>query len=304
MTLIQSLLVIFVIIFIGVISQRRKIFNPVQIEGFELFLFKIAMPCFLFSSTLQHDLTALLDIKYIISYFLTFLVIAGIVSVSIYRTSTASVLCIKILASGYVNTAIYALPIITFLLKDPTAGILGNLVQIIMIQSIFIVFLNFIHHKEKSTVKKLISIFSTPMILMPVLGLFCNYWQINLPTIIIQAIQNIGGAASSIALFTFGLTLSGIKINKEIFDKDLLLIIFIKNIMHPLIAFCIGNYILHLESYWLSALVIAASGPTAFIIYFIAKQFHIETVLMKRVVAISSMSSLVSLVVITLILWE
>ena len=148
MTLIQSLLVIFVIIFIGVISQRRKIFNPVQIEGFELFLFKIAMPCFLFSSTLQHDLTALLDIKYIISYFLTFLVIAGIVSVSIYRTSTASVLCIKILASGYVNTAIYALPIITFLLKDPTAGILGNLVQIIMIQSIFIVLLNFIHHKE------------------------------------------------------------------------------------------------------------------------------------------------------------
>ncbi|HEV2524290.1 MAG TPA: AEC family transporter, partial [Gammaproteobacteria bacterium] len=68
MTLIQSLLVIFAIIFVGVISQRRKLLNHIQIEGFELFLFKIAMPCFLFTATLQHDLGALLDTKYIISY--------------------------------------------------------------------------------------------------------------------------------------------------------------------------------------------------------------------------------------------
>jgi len=301
-TLIQSLLVIFVIIFVGVISQRRNILNPVQIEGFEIFLFKIAMPCFLFTATLQHDLAALLHIQYIISYLLTFLVVMAVVLLLFYSTNTASVLCIKILASGYVNTAIYALPIITFLLKDPTAGVLGNLVQIIIIQSVFIVTLNFIHHKEKSTIKKLISIVSTPMIAMPLIGLLCNYWQINLPSIIIQAVQNVGNGASSIALFTFGLTLGSIKINKEIFDKKLVLIIVIKNIMHPLIAFCIGNYLLHLEGYWLNALVIAASAPTGFIIYLIAKQFCIETVLIKRVVAISSMSSLVSLVVITFIL--
>jgi len=304
MTLIQSLLVIFVIILVGVICQRRRVLNHIQIEGFEIFLFKIAMPCFLFTATLQHDLAALLHTQYIISYLLTFLVVMGVVFLFFYRVNTASVLCVKILASGYVNTAIYVLPIITFLLKDPTAGVLGNLIQVIIIQSVFIVILNFIHHKEKSTLKKLISILSTPMISMPVIGLFCNYWQIHLPTVITQAVQNVGGGASSIALFTFGLTLGGIKISKEIFDKDLLLIIFIKNIMHPLIAFCIGNYILHLEGYWLNALVIATSGPTGFIVYFIAKQFRIEPDLMKKVVAISSMSSLVSLVVITLILWK
>jgi malonate transporter len=297
-------MVIFVIIFVGIICQKRRMLNSEQIEGFEIFLFKIAMPCFLFTSTLQHDLAALLDTKYIIGYLLTFLIIAGIVSLCMYRANTASALCIKILASGYVNTAIYALPIITFLLKDPRAGILGNLVQVIFIQSIFIILLNFMRHKETSTVKKLISIFSTPMIVMPVVGLFCNYWNISLPSIITEAVQNVGAGASSIALFTFGLTLGGIKIRKEIFNKDLLPIIIIKNIIHPLVAFCIGNYLLHLDSYWLSALVIATSAPTGFIVYFIAKQFYIETVLVKRVVAISSMSSLVSLVVITLILWQ
>lgn len=304
MTLIQSLLVIFAIIFLGIICQRRKVINQVQIEGFEIFLFKIAMPCFLFTSTLQHDLAALLNTKYIVAYLLTFLGVAGVVSLIAYRVSTASELCIKILASGYINAAIYTLPIITFLLQDPTAGILGNLVQVVIIQSIFIILLNFIHHKEKSTVRKLISIISTPMIALPVIGLLCNYLKINPPSVITQAVQHLGDGASSIALFTFGLTLGAIKISKENIDKSLLLIIFIKNVLHPLIAFCIGYYLLHLESYWLDSLVIAASAPTAFIIYFIAKQFCVEQDLVKRVVAMSSMLSLISLVLITFIFWE
>jgi hypothetical protein len=119
---------------------------------------------------------------------------------------------------------------------------------------------------------------------------------------IAQTLESLGSGASSIALFTFGLTLGSIKINKNNIDRSLVLIILIKNILHPIVAFCIGNYILHLETYWLYSLVIASSAPTAFIVYWIAKQFAIEQDLIKIVVAISAIVSIFTLVIITFIL--
>lgn len=298
MTLIQSLLTIFLIIFLGLICQKRKMLNHGQIEGFEIFLFKVAMPAYLFSSTLKEDLTLLMDLQYTMSYLLTFALLAGLVMIIFYQTDKSSQLCLKILASGYVNAAIYTLPIITFLLQDPTAGVLGNLIQIIIIQSVFIIILNFIHHKEKSIVKKLWSIISMPLIFMPLLGLFCNYWQIELPVIMVNAAQNLGVGAPSLALFTFGLSLGTVSISKKDFDKSLIAILLLKNIIHPIIAFIVGYYIFNLPHYWLYSLLIAASAPTAFLVYIIAKQFAVEQELVKKVVALSSVFSLISLVII------
>jgi hypothetical protein len=39
----------------------------------------------------------------------------------------------RILAASYVNAAIYTLPVITILLKDSTAAIIGNIIQVIII---------------------------------------------------------------------------------------------------------------------------------------------------------------------------
>jgi malonate transporter len=299
--LLQSLLVIFAIIGLGVFCQRTKILNEAQIEGFEIFLFKIIIPSYLFSVTLQHDLAMLLHPEYIMAYLLTFGLVALGVCFLFYKKRTGSILCINILASGYVNAAIYALPIITFLLHNPTAGVLGNLLQVIIIQPIFIMILNFIHHKEKSIAKKLLSIVCTPLIVLPIIGLLCNYYQVHLPYAITQTFKSLGDGASSIALFSFGLTVGGLKLSKKHIDKNLLIIVFTKNILHPIIAFCVGKYFFHLESYWLYSLVIAASSPTAFVIYLIAKQFSIEPMVIKRVVMLSAICSLISLMAITFI---
>lgn len=187
-------------------------------------------------------------------------------------------------------------------MNDPTAGVIALLLQILMIQSTFIVIFNFIQHKEQSIGKKLLNVVTTPLIIMPALGLMCNFLEINLSPIITQPPTNLGHCASSLALFTFGLTVGDVKINKESMDKDLILMLFIKNILHPIIAFGIGKYLLNLEHYWLKSLVIITSAPPAFIVYLIAKQFDAEQALIKKLVAISSIFSLFTLIIITLIL--
>jgi predicted permease len=302
MGIIQAFVVIITIVLLGVIFQRAKILNAMQIEGFGIFLLKLAMPCYLFNSTLHHDLQALLYTEYILSFFLSFLIIISCIALIYYRKATPMGLSIKMLAAGYPNAIIYALPIITFLLKDPTAGIIGNILQIVVIQSIFIMTMSLLRHSEHSLLKKLTAVITTPLILAPILGIICNVYHLSVPNAIVQITQHIGNGATSIALFTFGLSIGEVQFNKKTFNKPLLALVAVKNILHPVVAWAVGYYIFNLENYWLYSLVIASSAPTAFVVYLLSKQFQIEEDLMKRTVAISSIVSLFSLLLITIFL--
>jgi len=301
MTLFSPLITIFVIILLGIFCYKKELFNKTQIDGFELLLFKIIMPSYLFAAAYKNDLSALLNTEYIAAYLLTFGVLAIIVTVLFIKSLSTIAVCMRILAASYVSAAIYTLPVITILLKDPTAAIIGNIIQVIIIQPIFIILLNTLKHKEKSLLKKIASVVTTPLIIMPIIGILLNYLQVTLPTPIVDAISQIGSGASGLALFAFGLTLGATKITVQCLKFDLLSVVLIKSLVHPLVAIFIA-YLMKLESYWFNSLVIAASAPTAFVVYLISKQFSTEEELVKKVVALSSVVATISLVLITMII--
>jgi predicted permease len=301
MTLFPPLITIFFIILVGVFCYKKEIFNKTQIDGFELLLFKIIMPSYLFAASYKNDLSTLLNTEYIAAYLLTFGILALIVTVLFIKNLSTIAVCMRILAASYVNAAIYTLPVITILLKDPTAAIIGNIIQVIIIQPIFIILLNTLKHKEKSLLKKIASVVTTPLIIMPIIGILLNYLQVTLPTPIVDAISQIGSGASGLALFAFGLTLGATKITAQCLKFDLLSVVLIKSLIHPLVAIFIA-YLMKLESYWFNSLVIAASAPTAFVVYLISKQFSTEEELVKKVVALSSVMATISLVLITMII--
>lgn len=302
MNLIQSLAIIFIIILLGLVCQKNKIFNETQVEGFELFLFKIAIPCYLFTATSQYELSTLLHSSYMLSYLLSFLVIAIIVTLYSWRNHTPFNIGIRVLASGYVNASIYTLPVITFLLGNSKAGIISNLIQVTAIQPVLLIILSLFKNDGKSILTRLLALTFTPLILMPIIGLSLNYCQLSPPVIITNVIKNIGNGASSMALLIFGMSLSTIQISKKNLSKDLLVIILTKNIFHPIVAFLIGSYIFNLTQYWLHSLIIATSAPTGFIVYLMSKQFSENTHLVQIVIAVSSVLSLVTLCFITWII--
>ncbi|KIE06149.1 hypothetical protein NF27_BK00700 [Candidatus Jidaibacter acanthamoeba] len=300
MILVQNLVIIFVIIALGVICEKRKVFNHSQIEGFELFLFKVGIPCYLFTAVLKYDLSVFLYPDYIYSYLLSFLAMA-LVAACYFHNNSVSQITMKILASGYVNAAIYSIPVITFLFNDPSAAILGNLIQVIIIQTIFVTLLSLLNHHEKSVSKRIFASLSSPLVAMPIIALLLNYFQLQ-PNItsLTDITRNLGNGASGMALFTFGLSLGSVKISKYVLKKELIFIIFTKNILHPIAAFLVGCYVFHLDRYWFYSLIITASAPTAFVVYLIAKQFSIEQEKIKMIVALSSIISLITLTFITL----
>lgn len=301
MTLFSSLITIFLVIFLGIFFHKKEIFSKAQIEGLEQLLFNLVVPSYLFTTAYQNDLSTLLNMQYIVSYLMSFGLISLIVVLVVgWKLSPVSVY-MRILASGYVNAGTYGLSVISILLKDPTAAIIGNMIQVVMIQPIFIVCLNALKHKEKSLARKLMIVITTPLILMPLIGIFFNYLQVKLPLPLVNAVVQMGKGAPGLALFVFGLTLGAVKITKECLKVDLVSIVLAKNLIHPLIAIGVA-YFMKLEPYWSYSLVIAASAPTALVVYRISKQFSVDEEMIKKAVALSSIISLISLIAIVLII--
>lgn len=298
-----KLLVIFTIILVGIFCERRKLFNAEQADGIQIFLYHVSMPCFLFAAILQQDLLSLFKVQYVVNYLLAFVVVVLLVFLLFYKLQDKAKLCMRVFSAGYVNAGIYVLPVTTFLLKDPIAGVLANLLQVLVIQTVLIVILSFFKHKEKSMLSKIFIAFTTPIVLLPIIALVCNYYDINVHHVIVNVIQSLGGGASNIALFAFGLMIGSFRITKQLLhNRDLLLIVGIKCIIHPFIAFCMAKYLFKLEGYWLYALLIAASGPTAFASYRIAATYNVDKSFVKDTVAMTSIASLFTLVVISLLL--
>ncbi len=302
MNLTQSLIVILTITTIGFLCGKKKLFNDAQVEGFEIFLFKVAIPTYLFSSILTHNFYSLVNIHYVCCYISSFVSIAFLTGFYFRHQKSRSDICIKMLASGYVNSAIYTLPVITFLLGDPKAAILGNLIQVIIIQSIFLIILSFIKHKEKTVWQKLVTTFLNPIVMLPILGMVLCYFQLQPSIIVTKVTQNLGNGASSLSLFVLGLNLSHVKINREQLNHELLFTVVAKNILHPIVAVLLAYYIFHLEGYWFNAMVISAAAPTAFVVYLLAKQFSADAHFVRMAVAMSSIVSLVLLVLIAQII--
>jgi malonate transporter len=298
----QDIIVIFGVILIGFISKKKKLFSDEQINGFEMFLFKIAMPCFLFYHTASCSIDTILNAKYIYAYLISFSIVALFTAILIINNNTSEIY-IKILASSYVNSAIYVTPFIAILLDNPIAGIIGNLLQVICIQTPFIIILSLLKDDNKSLSSKIYKILCTPIIIMPIIGLLINYLNFSqYITYFIMLTNEIGNICLNFSLFVFGLMLGGVNIGNDVKSKEIMTLVIIKNILHPFVAYIIGRYVLLLEGYWLNALVIAKSAPTALSIYLISKNYTIKEDVIKGVVSLTSIGSLISIIFIYLLL--
>lgn len=298
-----SLIKIFSLIALGFFCKQKGMFSTKQIEGFEIFLLKIALPCYLFTSIGRYSLSELLYPPFIMGYLLSFLAILAIVA--IHTKKPAGDILIRTFSAGYINTAIYMIPIVTFIYHNPSSGVLSNLTQVLCIQPLMLILLQWCH--PGPVLKKIIKPLKTPVIVLPLIAVVVQYLNLSLPLAISHTLQQLGDITSGLALFTFGLSIAPhstlIKNPKGIQwpSKAVLELVCIKTLIHPFFSFLIGYYLCHLSGYWLVSLVIAGSAPTAFLAYLIAKDHDIKVQETKQVLALSSVIALLVLLCIVFI---
>lgn len=302
MSYLEPILVIFLIISVGIGYARSRTVSADHIEGLDSSLFRIFMPCYFFTLMYNYDLVTLLDGRYSAAFLAAFLTNALLIYFIVRPHTSHAMAGMHIFVGTYVNSAVFALPVTIYLLQDPRAAVLGNFLQIILIQTCFVIFFSLIRGRDVSWRQRLNSLFVNPMLLMPLAGLMCNSLQISPHSIVLGAIKALGDAAPAVALFNFGLSLGTTRRNDLVLSSSLYKLVVIKNLAHPTLSFLLGYFCFGLRDYWLWALILMTAAPPGFMTLRLAKTFNLNPPLIKNVMVVSGIVSLVLLFLTALIL--
>ena len=104
-----------------------------------------------------------------------------------------------------------------------------------------------------------------------IVGIILNYSGIDVPSVINKPLDIFVSLALPMVLISLGLALGNFKIKENINDAILLTIL--KNFIHPIIAFCLANFLLELDSLFVIIVTLAAALPSGSQSYYFAYRY-------------------------------
>jgi predicted permease len=221
-----------------------------------------------------------------------------VVKVTLKRTASESLM--GAMSASCANWGNLGIPIATFVLGD--SGYVAPLVifQIAFFTPLMLAGLDATSGKHRTTpLGTLLRIVRNPIIVGSGLGLLAASTGITVPAPVMEPIHLIGGAAVPAMLIAFGMSLNGsVPLQASNHRRlDTLLAISFKLIVHPLLAYAFGRFILQLEPAAVFATVIMAAMPTAQNVFVVAGQYQTgfasakDTVLLTTVIALPVMAA-------------
>ena len=295
---------VFFIILLGCISSVSHLFDQDASTVLVRLVFYIIMPVTLFVDIAQLPIHQILIWDYIGAYFLSYLSIASIsilLSKSLFKRNAPN-LIINGMASAHGNTAFIALPL--FLTTFKTLVPVAIVIIIHQFFNFFILFgLDVLTRQKKEASHHRAILFvmvKNPIIIGTYLGLIFSYFHIGLPHVVHATCTLISHSASFIALFALGLSLGSSAMS---FDKrqtfEIVMLIFLKTLLHPLAAFLIAYYVFGLSGFMLTAVTLMAAMPTAKNVFIFSERYRVAY---KRANVVVLATTIVSMLVINMIL--
>lgn len=291
---------IFIVIIIGWLLMRFGIFNKEFTTVADKYVFKVALPLYVFKDIATADIYKMFDPKFVIfcaaSTTLMFLGVwafahwycrhdrsmIGAFSQAAARGS-AAILGIAFVENIYGNSGMAPMMIIS-------AVPLYNIFAVI--------FLTFgaedaAHIDRKANIKKaLINVIKNPIIIGILTGCIFAFCRIPIPYIPLKVISNIGGTASPIALLVVGATFEGRKALAKI--KPTMVATIIKLVILPLIFFPFA-IMAGFRSSELVAILVMLGSPTTVSCYIMAKNMKNDYVLTSSIIVMATLLSSVTL---------
>lgn len=268
--LIKDILPIFVIMFLGYMAGKKKVFKTEDSKVLNKLVLTYALPAALFVSIVKADSAMLFDdLKLTI---VSLLVITGMFLWAYYS-------CYKFFKHSKSEAAVCALisgsPTIGFLgfaILEPIYGSTATTGLVVAIVSIVVnavnipiglALLNNGRGGRVDGVKKsnpVVDALKEPVCWAPILAVILVLLDIKFPAILDPNFELIAKANSGVAVFAAGLTLSGMKFQ---LDKEVVYNTIQKLILMPAVLLIVG-LLFHMESDKLQMMVLAGALPPAF----------------------------------------
>lgn len=254
------------VVAVGFVLGRLNVLGSGSQEVISRLVFSAGTPALLFVTLASTDLTAVFSPVLIIAALSTIavaLIYAGVAAL-IWKRPTGTTV-IGALSACYVNAGNLGIPISVFVLGDAAFVAPVMLFQVVVLAPIAYAILDLDGRSDYEPWWSRISRpLRNPILIGSALGMLVSASGVSLPEIVLEPVGLVAGIAVPGALIAFGLSLSGgLLTSAPVLLRDLLLINFLKLVLHPVLAFLLGFYLFGLSGIMLLAVTLFAALPTA-----------------------------------------
>ena len=300
MNLVASIIIpIFGMAVIGFASGRIGLLSETAARGLSDFVFRLAIPIMLFHTLGNLDLPDI-EWKGMAAYYLSAgLIYVGSALFARFRLGlNAEGAGSFAMGTAFANTVLLAMPIV---MKVHGPQNMTPMFLIISCHTTFLFGIGSImvetwRAKASSPFKTLGKILSglltNPIILGLGSGVLFNLSGLELPGWLDEIAIMFSEAAVPCALFSMGLTLSTFKLAGN--RLNIVWIIVIKLLIHPLLMWTLGKFVFQLSPLWLSVSVISAAMPSGINSYLFAAGYRSQEATLAAAVLISTALSMLT----------
>lgn len=305
--IINTTALLFITILLGFACGKMGLFKNGQDRTLIDYVFYIALPLNLFLSC-YHSSWRIFNLPYLLSYSIAMILmitLSYILSQKLLKPGKSASI-VNSLSASQVDGAYFTIPLFLLVFKSDSLAIPLMLIQNTIFLTISLLVLQMSCKNKSSPQEKnnfyfifrqiIHVIIHNPIISLSLLGLIASMLPIIIPTTILHTAEFIGDSASSVALFSLGLTcsfyLKGFRQKAQIYP--LFCLSFLKLLLLPFISLIIGKA-LHLDHDLLLALVLLTASPAATHTYIISKKYDIDVDIATFNVVLTTMLSFLSI---------
>ncbi|MFN3416692.1 MAG: AEC family transporter [Caldimonas sp.] len=284
----------FALVLCGYLAARRGVLPEAAIPGLNIFVLFFALPCMLFRFGASTPFAELVNPVWLGLYIACALLIVFVtVAQSLASGVNLKDSAFGALVAAFPNTGFMGVPLIVALMGERAAGpvIVTILADLFVTSSICLALAQSGGgHWRESLGKALRGALSNPLPWSIAAGAAVSLTQLGLPGPVDRMIGMLGNAASPVALFTIGAVLwrSQKNLTQSTPASDYAPIVFIKLVVHPLLVLAAGLVALRLglplDTFALTALVLAAALPSASNVSLLAERFHADNGRVARII--------------------
>ncbi len=291
---------VFILMVLGGLCRLSGLMEESGAAALNRFVYYIAVPALMFTSTATVDIESVLQWNFIAVY-LGGSVVAIIIALFGWRKmQLSSPLDWTVIAlnSAWANTVYMGVPIFYFIFGE--RGALPVIIATLSSNLLFILMMALMSELQNSEGRVLAKlkmlllqgVLKNPVMMAPLLGMLVSVSGVTLPPMILTPMQMLAPSAAPVALFALGISLSGLEVRSGNFE--LIWLTLVKLVLHPLATFGFA-VLFNLEPFWGASAVVLAALPTGAMVFVLAQQYNTRVALTSATILVTTLVSLITL---------
>jgi hypothetical protein len=290
-----------ILIALGILLAHLRIIDEAGQRTLSTLAFFVASPALLVTVLESSDLGDVFSGALVATIAAVVVTAAVFVVVAVVRGEPLGETVVGTLCSAYVNAGNLGLPIAAYVLGDPALVAPVLLMQLLVLQPLALVVLDVDASATRLSWRTIVlRPLKNPITIGSFLGLVLAVTGTSLPATVHDPLELVGGMAVPSMLLAYGVSLRlGPLPGRGVPAGRLGLVVGLKQVVQPLVAYLVGRFVMDLDPSALLAVTVLSALPTAQNVFVVASRYERAQLLARDAIFVSTLASVPTVIVIT-----